>query len=90
MLHNVSEFGTMHETLLRSADILDQLSTDIETLGALLCEDPEIFMRHCTAVQKIDLIAQQQRGLASVIRASDRNAAIDEISVEELRHALRG
>jgi len=90
MLHNHPQASTAPCVLTRSADILDRLSKDIEELGASLCADPEIFMRHCEAIQQIDLIAQHQRGLAMVIRATDKTAAIEEVSVDTLRTALRG
>lgn len=74
--------------LQAAADVLAEVSAELEQLGARLCADPAIVQRHMEQLQAIDLIAQKQRSLASVLRAECAANAIDAIGVEELRSRL--
>ena len=47
------------------ATVLEEMSRDVEALGAALCVDMTIAMRHVDTLQAIDLIAQKQRSLAA-------------------------
>lgn len=67
------------------ADVLAEISTQIEDLGVRLCADPAFAQRCIEQLQEIDLIAQKQRSLAVVLRAECAEEAIDAIGVEELR-----
>ena len=67
------------------ADILDDLSAEIETLGTNLCADPALSSRHFATLQAIDIIAQNQRWLAQLLRADCHDTAVQKIGVESLR-----
>lgn len=82
-------FPTSKGLLLnKAADILSDLSVDIEALGSELCGDAEVVTRHASLLQSIDLIAQKQRYLATLIRADDPEGEIDDIGLEDLREEL--
>ena len=71
--------------LLTVSDILGELAKEIEELGVLLCVDPVMMQKHVSALQSIDLIAQKQRWLATLLRADCPVAAASTIDVEALR-----
>lgn len=71
------------------ADVLNELSCEIEMLGALLCADPAIITRHVAQLQSIDLIAQKQRWLAAMLLADRPHSVVDMIGVEALRTRFR-
>jgi len=75
--------------LITVADILGELAGEIEQLGERLCSDPAIVANHMAQLQVIDLIGQQQRWLAAMLRADCPLAAIDTIGVEALRDRFR-
>ena len=75
--------------LITVADILGELAGEIEQLGERLCSDPAIVANHLAQLQVIDLIGQQQRWLAAMLRADCPLAAIDTIGVEALRDRFR-
>jgi hypothetical protein len=62
----------------------------LERLGDALTDEPVLLTRHATALQSFDLAGQILGHVASVLVASDRSAAIDEIGMEEVRARLRG
>lgn len=72
----------------RVAAIVDALGGEIEALGELLCSDPAVSARFAHQLQAIDVIAQKQRQLASIIAASEIHDAIANLSLDELRTAL--
>jgi hypothetical protein len=74
---------------LEIARILDELSTEIEELGAALCADPVFCDRHIESLQAIDLIAQNQRWLAELLRADCHDTAVHGIGVEALQARFR-
>jgi len=71
------------------ADVLVELAGEIEDLGERLCVDPAIIANHVTQLQAIDLIAQKQRWLATMLRADCPLSAVDTIGVEALRARFR-
>ena len=72
------------------SDVLNEIATEIEDLGAALCCDPVVIAGHVTKLQAIDLIAQKQRWLATMLRADCPLTAIDTIGVDALRARFRG
>ena len=74
---------------LEIASVLDELSAEIEALGATLCADSMICDRHTITLQAIDFIAQNQRSLAQLLRASCPDAAIEGIGMESLKARFR-
>src|SRR5690349_16593873 len=78
-----------YEPHLRAvADVLLDLSLDIEMLGTALCANAEVVQRHVQELQTIDMIAQKQRSLAAVLRSDCPRSALSDISLEELRTRL--
>jgi len=80
--------ATAPRHLLDIADVLIELSGEIEGLGAQLCADPALIVRHLGALQAIDLIAQKQRWLATLLCADCPVSAIGSIGVDALRERL--
>lgn len=74
--------------LLAIAEVLTELSSEIEGLGAQLCTDPAVIVRHLAPLQAIDLIAQKQRWLATLLLADCPVSAVAGIAVEALRERL--
>jgi hypothetical protein len=67
------------------ADVLSELASEIEELGTTLCLDPAIIAHHVGTLQSIDLIAQKQRWLATLLHADCPLTAVDTIGVEALK-----
>jgi len=75
--------------LQTAADILVEMSEEIEALGAMLCTDPLVLGNHMAALQGIDLMAQKQRWLAAVLSAESHDDEVARISVDSLRERFR-
>lgn len=71
------------------AVVLEELSQEVEALGATLCVDMDIAMRHIDTLQAIDLIAQKQRSLAALLEADCPEAQIEQIAIDTLRERMR-
>jgi hypothetical protein len=71
--------------LRTAADVLVEMSEEIEKLGADLCGDPAVIISHIAALQAIDLVAQKQRSLAALLRADCPVSAVSSFGVESLR-----
>ena len=71
------------------AEVLMDLSLDIETMGTRLCADADFTQRHVQELQLIDLIAQKQRSLAALLRADCPKSAMSDICLDDLRAQLR-
>lgn len=70
------------------ADILAELGSEIESLGAALCLDAGIVSRHVSTLQAIDLIAQKQRLLADLLRADCPRSFAAAMGLDELKDRL--
>ena len=71
--------------LMTVAEVLHELSFEIEELGTSLCVDPAIIANHMDTLQAIDLIAQKQRWLATLLKADCPISAVHTIGVEALK-----
>ncbi len=71
------------------AVVLEELSQEVEALGAALCTDMDIALRHMDVLQAIDLIAQKQRSLAMLLEADCPTAHIEHIAIDTLRDRMR-
>jgi len=74
--------------LREAAQILAELSAQVEALGARLCTDPAVIARHITELQVIDLIAQQQLHLAQLLLADCPHAAVDAMGVDAVKQRI--
>jgi hypothetical protein len=63
-------------------ELLNELANDLEVLGSELCSDYALVARHLGALQAIDLIAQKQKALASVLIAECPADAIRNINLD--------
>lgn len=81
----------MHEPkFLAMAEVLNELGTEVEALGEVFCRDAGFADRHCRELQAIDLIAQKQRALASILAAGFSEHEISRISLDALRERFCG
>lgn len=71
------------------AVVLDELAEEVEALGAALCCDMDIAMKHMDKLQAIDLIAQKQRSLGSLLVAECPSEEVERIAIDVLRDRLR-
>ena len=70
------------------AEELENARLEIERLGAILCDDPSLSLRHMAALQSLDMIGQQQMAIAAILRAGDPVRAIAVSPLESLRLRL--
>jgi hypothetical protein len=69
--------------------VLEELSQEVEELGASLCGDMDVAMRHMDSLQAIDLIAQKQRSLARLLHADCLETEVERIGLDILRERMR-
>ena len=74
--------------LLRIAEELEKLRHETEALGATLCSDVDVAMRHIGALQSLDRLAQTQLALAKILRADDPSEALAATDLHNLRERL--
>lgn len=74
--------------LRAAAEILVELSAEIEALGARLCTDPAVIARHLHELQVIDLIVQKQNHLAELLLADCPHAAVAAMRVEDVKRRI--
>ena len=70
------------------AEVLDDLGREIERLGEILCGDPAMAATHMNELQAIDLIAQKQHALSSLLRAECPKSALAALGLEDLRQRI--
>jgi hypothetical protein len=75
--------------LKAAAASLEKMAREVEEMGAELAGDPDIVGRHLGSLQSLDRWSQHLCQLASVIAADDPAAAVDEVTLGELRDLLR-
>ena len=73
---------------LRLADELEYARRMIETMGDSLSSDPHLVARHMVTLQSIDTAGQILGHVATVVRSSDPEGAIDRIGMCELKARL--
>lgn len=71
------------------AEVLRELNTEIEALGASLCTDPAVAAGHGRELQAIDLVAQTQSSLAELLTAGCAGCAVERVRIDSLRDRLR-
>ncbi len=71
-----------------AAQVLAELSLEIERLGAQLCADPSFALDHVEELQAIDLIAQKQRSLALMLEADCPKTALSGLGLDGLAGRL--
>lgn len=77
---------TPHRLLaLGAAELLAELSYEVEALGGALCRDPALAQGHMASLQAIDLVAQKLCGLADLLAAESPATGIARLRLESLR-----
>jgi hypothetical protein len=72
----------------RIADEIDYVSRLLQAIGNGLTDDPIIMQRHAAALQSFDTACEILGHLRTVLKASDKSAAVDRITMSELRSRL--
>jgi hypothetical protein len=81
----------IHEPkFMAMAEVLGELGEEIEALGEVLCRDEDFAGRHMRELQAIDLIAQKQRVLASILTHGFNATEMRRISLDALRQRFGG
>ena len=73
---------------LRLAEELEYARRMLAVMGDQLASDALIVSRHPTALQSIDIVSQMIGHVASVVRSSDPDGAVDRIGMVELKARL--
>lgn len=71
------------------AVVLEELAEEVEALGASLCIDMDIAIKHMDKLQAIDLIAQKQRSLGRLLVAERPAEEVERIAIDVLRDRMR-
>ncbi|WP_037503039.1 hypothetical protein [Sphingomonas jaspsi] len=69
---------------------LDHARDMLVMMGDELALDEELVAEHGLAIQAIDIVGQMLGHIANVVRAEDRDTAVDRIGMCELRAKLGG
>lgn len=72
----------------RIAEELALVGRQLEQLGGTLAADPILVSRHIASLQSIDLMKQVLGHLATLVAAADRKAALDRVTLTELKGRL--
>jgi hypothetical protein len=67
---------------------LDHARRMLEEMGDELALDHQIVTEHGLALQAVDIVGQMIGHIANVVRADDRDAAVDRIGMCELKAKL--
>jgi hypothetical protein len=73
----------------RLADELAYVQRLLESLGDELIGEPAVVLRHSRALQGLDIASQILSHVASVIVAGDREGAVEQIGMQDLRARLK-
>lgn len=82
--------ATREPKFLAMAEVLNELGTEVEALGEVLCRNAAFADRHCRELQAIDLIAQKQRALAAILAAGFSEDEMRRVSLDALRERFCG
>jgi hypothetical protein len=67
---------------------LDHARRMLEEMGDELALDHQVVTEHGLALQAVDIVGQMIGHIANVVRAEDRDAAVDRIGMCELKAKL--
>jgi len=73
---------------LRLAEELEYARRMLGVMGDELASDGLIVSRHMTALQSLDIVSQMLGHVASVVRSSDPDGAVERIGMVELKARL--
>lgn len=73
----------------RMAEEIECIRRHLELLGGTLAADPILLHRHASQLQSIDLIDQLLGHLARVISSANKELAVEQVSLQDLRARLQ-
>ena len=68
---------------------LECIRRHLEQLGGVLAGNPLLVQRHATQLQSIDLINQVLGHISGIIASEDRELAVEQVTLRELRSRLK-
>ena len=71
------------------AEELECIRRPLEQLGGVLAGNPLLVQRHATQLQSIDLINQVLGHISGIIASEDRELAVEQVTLRELRSRLQ-
>ena len=71
------------------AEELECIRRHLEQLGGVLAGNPLLVQRHATQLQSIDLINQVLGHISGIIASEDRELAVEQVTLRELRSRLQ-
>ena len=74
--------------MIRLAEELEYARRMIENMGDALSADMTVISRHSVALQSIDIAGQMLGHVATVVRSSDPNGAVERIGMGDLKARL--
>jgi hypothetical protein len=74
---------------LRLAEELDYARRMLDSMGDEFSADPALLMRHSVPLQSIDIVGQILGHIATIVRSSDPDRAVERIGMCELKARLR-
>lgn len=74
---------------LRLADELDYVRRMLDVMGDQLSADMGVLMRHGVSLQTVDIAGQILGHIASIVRSSDPDGAVENIGMCELKARLK-
>jgi len=74
---------------LRLAEELEMIRRRLDQIGDILVHDPILLHRHAASLQGLDLTDQVLVHLTAVIRAQDKSAAVEAVSMQDLKARLK-
>ena len=73
---------------LRLAEELEYARRMLDAMGDELASDAALIMRHMTALQAVDIVGQMLGHIATVVRCSEPDAAVERIGMGDLKARL--
>ena len=74
---------------VRLAEELDYARRMLDQMGDALAADPGVLMRHGVSLQSVDIVGQIMGHIASVVRSSDPDGAVERIGMADLKGRLQ-
>jgi hypothetical protein len=79
----------MDQLRLRLAEELDYARRMLDAMGNQLASDAVVVVRHCAALQTVDIVGQMLGHVAAVTRSSLPERAVEHIGMAEMKARLK-
>lgn len=80
---------TMDQLRLRLTEELDYARRMLDAMGNQLASDAVVVVRHCAALQTVDIVGQMLGHVAAVTRSSLPERAVEHIGMAEMKARLK-